>query len=147
MTISTAASPAPLPKPTTQGQFIDPNTGGLSQYGEVFLNLIISRINGGNRVIPTNATGTNVITLTPLDASPLLDKYNDFDTFGFVAENNTTGSVTMTVVPKTGTLSTLKAYVDNGGTQAGSGDLTAGRQYFATFCDSLDSAVGGFVIR
>jgi hypothetical protein len=44
-----------------------------------------------NRITPCNASGTNVITLTPLDAAPLIEKYADYEVFSFVAANTSTG--------------------------------------------------------
>lgn len=143
MTISTAATPSPLPDVVNWG---DPAS---MQMGMSFVITAIKRyINAGSRIVPCNCTfAANKYTLTPLDAHPLIDKYNDFDVFSFVASDNSTGAVTMTVVPDTGTLSTLKAYITNGSAQAGNGDITAGLHYTATFVDSLDSSSGGFVLR
>jgi hypothetical protein len=100
-----------------------------------------------NRVIPCSASGTNVITLTPNDASPLIESYMDYEIFAFVAANNSTGTITMTVVPKTGALDTLPVYIDGGSTAAGAGDVTAGRVYLAVFVDSVNSGNGGFVLK
>jgi hypothetical protein len=84
---------------------------------------------------------------TPLDASPLITAYVDYEIYSFVAANTSSGAVTMTVVPRTGTLATLKAYVGNGATQANTGDIVAGSQYFAIYNAALDAAAGGFVIK
>jgi hypothetical protein len=100
-----------------------------------------------NRITPCNATGKNVITLTPLDASPLIEKYVDYEVYSFVAEQTSDGSVTMTVVPRDGALATLKAYKTNGAAQAGAGDIVAGSLYLAIYNDALDTAAGGFVIK
>jgi hypothetical protein len=85
--------------------------------------------------------------LTPLTAPPLIEKYVDYEIFAFVAANGSTGSVTMTVVPRKGTLATLKAYKTNGSAQAGNTDIVAGSLYFAIYNDALDSGSGGFVIK
>jgi hypothetical protein len=101
-----------------------------------------------NRVTPCNASSvSNVITLTPLTASPLIEAYRDFEIYGFVADASSTGSVTMTVVPKKGSLATIKAYKSNGATQAGSGDVVSGSFYLAIYVDSLDGGNGGFVLK
>lgn len=102
---------------------------------------------GMNRITPCNATGTNVITLTPLDASPLIEKYVDFESYRFIAADGSTGGVTATVVPKTGSLATLKVYKDNGSTQATAGDIVAGNLYELIYVDALDTAAGGFVLK
>lgn len=146
MTIPTDNSPKPLPLIMDQFPLVDPQTGRATDYFLQVMQKFREHQNAGNRMVPCNASGTNVITLTPLDASPLLDRYNDFEEFGFVAPNTTTGPVTMTVVPKTGTLATLKAYVTNGSAQADTGDIVQDQFYRAVFVDSLDSSSGGFVI-
>jgi hypothetical protein len=101
-----------------------------------------------NRVTPCNASTTsNVITLTPLPSAPLIEGYRDFEIYGFVADATTSASVTMTVVPKSGVLATLKAYKSSGATQAGNGDVVSGSFYLAVYCDHLDTAAGGFVLK
>jgi hypothetical protein len=147
MTISTAATPAPISKPNGVAAFVDITTGCLTEHGLQLLAQYRNFIVGMSRITPCNASGTNVITLTPLEASPLIDKYSDFEEYSFVAANTSSGAVTMTVVPRDGTLDTLKAYVSNGGTQANVGDVVSGRHYKATYVDSLDGGAGGFVIR
>jgi hypothetical protein len=145
MTIPASAIGTPIPRPTDQTPFVNEN-GNLTAHGLQLLTAYREFIVGMSRIIPCSASGTNVITLTPNTASPLLEKYLDFDVFPFVAAANSTGAVTMTVVPRKGTLATLKAYITNGSAQANTGDLTAGLFYQAWFVDSLDSGAGGFVI-
>lgn len=126
---------------------VDPRTGYATEYFAEMIRGLVLRNQAGNRIIPCNASGTNVITLTPLAVSPLLTRYNDYDIFTFEAANNSTGAVTMTVVPTTGSLATLKAYKTNGSAQAGSGDVLSGSLYLAIYNDSLDSTAGGFVLK
>jgi hypothetical protein len=145
MTIT--AIPSPIPRPNSQFPFIDVKTGSLSEHGNQLLTAWYNFIVGMNRITPCNASGTNVISLTPLDASPLITAYVDDEIYSFVAANTSSGAVTMTVVPRTGTLATLKAYVGNGATQANTGDIVAGSQYFAIYNAALDAAAGGFVIK
>lgn len=147
MTISTAATPTPIAKPNGVAAVVDVNTGCLTEHGLQLLSQYRNFMVGMNRITPCNATGTNIITLTPLEASPLIEKYADFEVFSFVAANTSSGAVTMTVVPRDGALATLKAYVSNGGTQANTGDVVSGRHYTATYVDSLDTGAGGFVLR
>ncbi len=110
-------------------------------------------VNGAGRIFACSATGTNVITLTPNGhgdedgTSPTLEGYCFGDAFVFWAENNSTGAVTATVVPKTGTLATIKAYKTNGAAQAGSGDVVANSLYVAWFNPMLDSGNGGLVLK
>lgn len=147
MTISTAATATPIPKPNGVFPFVDLTTGCLAQHGLTVLSQWYNFIVGMNRITPCNASGTNVISLTPLAASPLIEAYADFEVYSFVAANSSTGAVTMTIVPRTGTLATLKAFKTNGAAQAGNGDIVAGSMYLAIYVDSLDSAAGGFVLK
>jgi hypothetical protein len=143
MTISATATGTPLPKANSVAQFVDPRTGSLSPHGAQLMNQWQRFSVGMNRITPCNAsTASNVITLTPLTASPLLEKYVSFETFGFVADATTTGNVTLTVAPVKGTLSTLNVYMENGGVLASSGSIVAGRFYLVSYVDSLD----GFVL-
>lgn len=147
MSIATAAKGTPISKPNGLFPVVDVKTGCLTEHGLQLLSQFYNFIVGMNRITPCNATGTNVITLTPLDASPLIEKYVDYEVFSFVAENTSTGAVTMTVVPRDGSLSTLKAYKTNGAAQATTGDIVAGSTYFAIYNDALDTGAGGFVIK
>jgi hypothetical protein len=52
---------------------VDIQTGNLTDYGAQLLNQYRNFIVGMNRLTPCNASGKNVITLTPLDASPLIE--------------------------------------------------------------------------
>jgi hypothetical protein len=102
----------------------------------------------GNRIIPCNASGTNDITLTVLNASPQLPGYRDFEVFAFVAANNSTGSVTGHVVTAQGiALATIKFYKTNGAAQAGAGDVVANSLYLGVFNDALDGGNGGLVLK
>jgi hypothetical protein len=147
MTISAAATGTPIPKVNSLVQFVDPKTGVLSEHGNQLLSAWYNFIVGMNRVTPCNATGTNVITLTPLDAAPLIEKYTDFEIYGFTAANTSTGTVTATVVPKKGTLATLKVYKTDGAAQATTNDIVAGSFYWLVYVDSLDTGAGGFVLK
>lgn len=147
MTISTAATATPISKPNGLFPFVDKATGCLSEHGLQLLSQYYNFMVGMNRLTPCNATGTNVISLAPRSASPLIEKYEDYEVFTFVAENTSSGSVTMTVIPKNGTLATLKAYKTSGAAQAGAGDIVAGSLYFAIYNDALDTGLGGFVVK
>lgn len=148
MTIPSTAYVSPLVDPNLGIAFIDSQTGRLSTgHGYQVMAAIVNFLNGMNRIIPCNASGTNVITLTMLATSPLVKQYNDFDTFRAVAANTSTSTVTALVVTPQGSLSTLNVYKANGATQATTGDITAGLLYDFTFVDSLNSNAGGFVLR
>lgn len=147
MTISADATGTPLPKPNELVPFVDIRSGMLTEHGLTFLNKWRNFIVGMNRLTPCNASGKNLITLTPLAASPVISKYEDFEVFTFVAAETSDGSVTATVVPRDGALATLKVYKTNGATQAGAGDVVAGSLYFAIYSDHLDAGAGGLVLK
>ncbi len=106
-----------------------------------------SYINGMGRIIPCSASSSsNVITLTPNDAAPSIEGYIFGDCFPFWADATSTGSVTATVVPKTGTLDTLKVYLGDSITQAGSGKVVINQFYMAQYLPIADSNAGGFVL-
>lgn len=145
-TIPADYKPTPLSEFEANKRFAD-RDGMLTLEALALLGQLRNYVNGCSRVIPCSASGTNLITLTPNDAHPLIEGYRDYDIFAFTAANTSTGSVTATVVPKTGTLSTLKVYRVDGASQAGSGHVVANSVYLLIFADHLDSAVGGFVMK
>lgn len=147
MSIATAAKGTPLAKAVSTYQFVDIQTGNLTDYGMQHLNQLRNFIVGMNRITPCNATGKNVITLTPLDASPLIETYVDYEIYAFVAEQTSDGAVTGTVVPRKGALATIKFYKTNGSAQAGAGDVVAGSLYLAVYNDALDTGAGGLVLK
>ena len=158
MTIPASAIPTPIVSPSSAAQnFVNPaptqgQQQGLSNTGRLALQQAHDYVVNMCRTFPANAsTASNVITLTLLAVQPTLIQYADFDSFGFVADASTTGNITALVVTDVNgnetPLATLNVYKSNGGTQAGSGDITAGRQYFLTYVDSLNSNAGGFVLR
>jgi hypothetical protein len=158
--IPASAIPTPIVSPTAASKsFITQNTDPtslqapqISNTGRLALQQAHDYVVNMCRRFPANAsTSGNVITLTLLDIQPTLTQYADYDDFGFVADATTTGNVTaniMTNVNGTPTaLGELNVYKNNGGTQAGSGDITINRQYWLTYVDSLNSNAGGFVVR
>ena len=146
MTIPAAAQVPSLSQPAQRIGFTDDN-GILTNNGWQVLAGMFNFINGTNRIIPCNATGTNVITLTLLSVQPLVQGYYDFDTYRAVASNTTTGPVTALVTTNSGSLATIKVFKTNGSAQATTGDITSGLLYDFTYVDSLDSGNGGFVLR
>lgn len=103
-------------------------------------------VNGSVPAVPSTAThASNIYTLTPYNVSPQFGDYYDGQIFPFMAPATSTGLVTATVTPPTGVLDTLPVYKNNGGTQAGSGDIVAGRLYNLQYHSGL-GASGGFSI-
>lgn len=146
MTIPNAAQVPSLLQPAQRIAFTD-DGGILTNNGWAVVAGVYNFVNGTNRIIPCNATGTNVITLTMLSVQPLVQGYYDFDTYRAVAANTTTGTVTALVTTNSGSLATIKVFKSNGATQATTGDIVSGLLYDFTYVDSLDGGNGGFVLR
>ena len=146
MAIPNDARPTPLGQVNANIQVVG-QSGRLTTEAINQQSRLVDYVQGMGRIIPCSATGTNLITLQPNDATPKLEGYIFGDMFVFWAEITSTGSVTMTVVPKTGALATLKAYKTNGSAQAGSGDVVANSVYMAVYAPHLDTAAGGFVLK
>lgn len=146
MTISSAATIQELLAPNLRTSFVDGN-GVLTTHGWQVLTNFMNYMQGTSRFIPCNATGTNVIALAMLQTSPLITKYNSFDTFQFTAAATTTGLVTANVVTPQGALATLNVYKTNGSAQATTGDIVIDQQYHLTYVDTFGGGAGGFVLR
>lgn len=146
MTIPASAQIPSLLQPAQKNPFVD-GAQLLTNNGWQVLQGIFGFVNGTCRIIPCNASGTNVITLTMLQVSPLVKGYFDYDTYRAVAANTSTGTVTALVVTPQGTLATLKVFKSNGASQATAGDIVSGLLYDFTYVDSLDSGNGGFVVK
>lgn len=144
MTISAPIDP--LDRPQYGLQFVDEN-GRLTDVGIQFLSQMRDFVSGCGRLIPCNASGTNIITLTPSATAPPINGYFEFDVYVFAAAETSTGAVTMTVVPQTGTLATIKGYKTSGAAQAGAGDVVQNSVYMAIYAGHLDAAAGGFVLK
>jgi hypothetical protein len=97
---------------------------------------------GAQGIVPCTASGTNVITLSPLANTTLISAYANLIQFSFVAVNSSTGNVTLQV----GSLAALNVYFADGVTQVGNGSIVAARQYVVMFNSALNSSVGGWVI-
>jgi hypothetical protein len=147
MTIADSAKPTPTPQ-LGRTPIVDSESGIATPYFMGLMQQTREQTLGASRNIPCEATGTNTITLTPLHpVAPLIDAYRAFDRFTFVAAASSTGAVTATVVPKKGTLATVKVYKSNGAAQAGSGDVVSGSLYDAVYAGHLDGGNGGFVLK
>ena len=144
MAIPADYKPTPIPELDGNVPIVDPKTGlPTMQFLQAYDRFRLY-VNGGSRVIPCSAsTASNKITLTPNDASPLLEGYRDYDVFIFEADASSDGDVTATVVPASGTLSTLNVY-DNVSTQTTTAGITDGDIYALIFADALNSGSGGF---
>jgi hypothetical protein len=147
MTIPASARPTPPGAPNSRMPVVDLDNGSFNSTGLGQQTDMLNYFIGTSRLIPCNETGTNVLTLTMLSVSPLIKQYNDYDVYSFVAAATSTGLVTALVTTLQGALATLKVFKNNGSAQATTGDVVIGLHYTLTFVDSLDSGVGGFVLR
>lgn len=161
--IPSASQLSPLNTPNAKTPFVyveGPLAGLLTGTAQQMLLQLVSFVTSMNRIFPCSSTGTDDITLTVIPGGPQIGLfgqntigYYDYDVFSAVAANTSSGPVTAHVVTPTRpnaaafALPTLKVYKGNGASQAGAGDLTQGLHYTWTFVDSLDSGVGGFVLR
>jgi len=137
----------PLSLPSDIVPIIDPDTGILTQYGVQLLSEWRDFISGMARVIPCDAAGTDIISLTPFATAPRPKRYNSYDIYAAKAAATSSGLVTATVVPEIGTLATLKVYKTDGAAQATVGDVVADSLYLFVYADYLDGGVGGFVLK
>lgn len=131
--------------PSPRMQFVG-RDGILTGPAMQFLQNLHDRLNGLTPIVSCECTGTNVLTLTPVRPSPLVDKYTSYTGFAFVGANTSTGTMTGFVDLPSGPLATIKVYINRGATQASTNDVIAGSFYVAFFVDSLDGGNGGFVL-
>jgi hypothetical protein len=130
-----------------QNPFVDPRTGNLTQFGVMILERFRLFVSGMSRVIPCDATGTDVILLTPAESAPRIQRYNSYDIFVARAEADSTAAVTASVVPDQGELPTRPVYMADGTTQAAAGDVQADSLYFFVFADYVNNGDGGFILK
>lgn len=151
MSIPAAAKPTPIPRIDVSTRLVNPQTGVPETHGLQRIERLRSYVTGMGRIIPCSCVSAgNFLTLSPNGnggedgESPLIEgEYKLGDGFIFELDASSTGNVTATVVPKTGTLPTLPVHIDDGATQAGNGDLVAGNLYIAYFAPVL----GAFVLK
>jgi hypothetical protein len=93
--------------------------------------------------IPSSASGTNAISLTPLVNCPVLTAYTEFCAARFRAVGNSTATVTA----QFNGLGFLPVYHNDGVTQASTNDLVAGFEYVVRFSQALNAAAGGWFLE
>jgi hypothetical protein len=134
--------------PQREFQFVDLQTGRLTQYGVSILDEYWRQIAAGFTTVPcVSSTAANLITLKPRLHEEGSRTYGAGMTFTAIADASTTGPVTALVKSGTKALSTVKVYKDGGATQAGNGDIVAGRLYQFIYEPSLDTGAGGLVLK
>jgi hypothetical protein len=153
LTIPDAARPTPIKSVDAKAAQVDPKSGLPSVHALQQQDGMRRYVNGAGRIIPCSASTTsNVITLTPNDASPLLEKYVFGDVFVFWADATSTDAVTAKVVANPGQagsapLATLKVYTSANGVQASADSVLTGGLYQAFYVPTLDSNAGGFALQ
>lgn len=91
-------------------------------------------------IVPCTATGTNTIALAPNGYCATQSVYANYQAYGFVAANTSTGAVTLNV----NSIGALNLYQPNGTLQVGAGQIVAGQFYLAAYNSALNSSAGGF---
>lgn len=92
--------------------------------------------------IPCNATGVNVISLTPMTNAPSLASYGGLQLFSFLAPATTTASVRAVFM----SLPQLNVYNLDGLTQTGAAGIIGGSPYMLMYSAALNAGVGGFYL-
>ena len=147
MTVAAAAVTPNIIPPNTSLPLTS-QQGVLTTTGLQMLQQIQQAIKGLTPTVSCNCSNvSNVYTLTPLNIAPNVSNYYSYWGFAFVASATSTGLITATIVPNTGTLPTLPVYKTNGSAQATTNDITINLFYLLYYVDSLNSGNGGFVIK
>lgn len=115
-----------LPGPTASAASFDTNFNAVAGIG----------------ICQCTAVGTNAITLTPVTNMPTIAAYTNQQQFSFSAVASSTGGVTLQV----GALASLNVYMQDGVTQASSGNIVNGQTYVVMYLAALNSGAGGFQI-
>lgn len=88
---------------------------------------------GALTVIPCSASGINVIALTPNSNTPTQLAYSNYQLYGFVAPNTSTGSVTANV----SAIGALNVYFPDGVTQVGANGIVSGIYYVMAYVSGI----------
>lgn len=144
--VAASAMTPPLVPPNTRMTWTD--KGVLTSTAFSIMQQYYQSINGLTPTVPcTCVSTTNLCTLTPFNVSPQLKNYFSYWSFAFVADRTSTGVLTATITPLTGTLPTLKIMKANGATQATTGDIVINLFYILYYVDTLDGGNGAFVLK
>lgn len=92
--------------------------------------------------IPCNASGTNVIALTPMTNAPDLASYKSLQLLSFIAPATSTSLVRASF----GSLAQFNVYGLDGATQVGAAGIIGGQPYFLMFSQTLNAGSGGFYL-
>lgn len=138
---------APSP-PQRTFQFVDIETGTLTEYGISFLEGLWRQLAPGFPAIPCEfAMASNVISLTPSLDEEGAASYATGMIFSALANATSTGDLTAKVRSGTKELATIKVLKDGGSTVATTGDVTSGKLYLFCYHANLDGGAGAFVLK
>lgn len=138
---------APSP-PQRTFQFIDIQTGMLTDYGINFLEGLWRQIAPGFPIIPCDfSMAANVITLTPQLDEEGGHTYATGLGYWALANATSTGDLTAKVKKGTTTLSTIKVLKTAGAAQATTGDIVSGSVYLFIYHEALDGGAGALVLK
>lgn len=129
-------------RPTLLDAFVG-RDGRLTSPAALVLDSMWRNTAPGFPIVPCQAVTTgNVIALTPILTDEGGVNVDDHMAFAFVADASISGAGTVTI----GQAGTYKLYVNDGATQATTGDVVSGRLYLGVFNQALDTGAGGLVL-
>lgn len=99
---------------------------------------------GNLGIIPCTCTGTNALVLTPLTAAfaPTQSAYANYRQYSAIAAATSTGPLTANVAG----IGVRDIYLDNGVTQATTGDIVINEFFVLAFASTLNGGAGGFYL-
>jgi len=132
----------PIPPIPARERIVDKETGQFSFEARLSLERLWAWVAPGFVTIPCTATGTDVITLTPIQHKTWGQSgWSHLLPVSFVAANTSTGTVTMIL----GELTAVAVYVATAA--AGVGDVVADTPYIGIYCDATDALPARVVIK
>lgn len=138
---------APSP-PQRTFQFVDIQTGTLTEYGISFLEGLWRQLAPGFPIIPCDfSMAANVITLTPQLDEEGAHTYATGLGYWALANANSSGDLTGRVKSGTKELSTIKILKTAGAAQATTGDIVSGSVYLFLYHAALDGGAGALVLK
>ena len=142
-----AMTPSNTP-PNTRITWVEKSSQFLTSTAFSIMQAMYKTTNGLTPTIACTCVSTaNLCTLTPFPISPQFKNYYSYMSFAFVADRTSTGLLTATLVPTTGSTPTLKIMKADGASQATTGDIVINLFYILYYVDTLDSGNGAFVLK
>ena len=141
----------PLPVFVRDLQFVNPRTGKLTETAFRVLDSLRAHVTGTARIINCTYTyddtgASDVYTLTPVENSPLISGYTDFDIYSFLNSDISFQNVEASVVLLNGTvLSTLPVMLFSD-QQAAAVDVFPGLVGFVFVSDYISAGNDAFQV-